>query len=239
MSSRPPLPAAAELLELRRAGVAEVRTHIDGTFTLTLRPLRRRQHRARRGDAHEDAHLTKRRQPQQRQHEKADRLTSGQRRRRNIAARKAGAAVLLQRAARGFLGRAQLAALRANAAAAQEAAARRLQQRQRLRRELALLKQDACKPLTPQQWQLVEKKRRKSSPTPDAAASPAKRPAAASTQRCADGEESELARCMREAQAACVQAPAPAAAAGKPDKRNPAWRRIAREEAARRQARSS
>ena len=68
------------------------------------------------------------------------------------------------------------------------------------------------------------------SPTLDAAASPAKRLAAAPAQRRADGEESELARLMRESAAP----PVPAAA--KPDKSNPAWRRIAREEAMRRKA---
>ena len=112
-------------------------------------------------------------------------------------------------------------------------------------KELALLKKDALKPLTPQQWQLVERKRRKS-PTLDAAASPPKRPAAALAQRHADGEceldrdgECELDRVMRELEAEERAArPAPAAAA-KPDKSNPAWRRIAREEAARRTARSS
>ena len=36
MASRLLLPTAAELLKLSRAGVAEIRTHIDGTVTLSV-----------------------------------------------------------------------------------------------------------------------------------------------------------------------------------------------------------
>ena len=168
------------------SGVADVTVNADGSLTLPLRPLRRQQQCVqRRREVNNDAHLPSQRQPQQRQHENAERRSSGQRRRHNIAGRKAAAATLLQRAARAYLARAQLAALKAKAAAARDAAARRLQQRLRLRRELVLLKKDARKPLTPQQWSVVEKRRRKS-PTLDAPTSPAKRLAAAPAQRRAD-----------------------------------------------------
>ena len=116
----------------------------------------------------------------------------------------------------------------------------KVQRRQRLRRELALLKQDARKPITRQQWQLVEgKRRRKPSPTLDAATSPAKRLAAAPVQRRADGDELAIlvGGCMRAAQDACVPPPAVAAAAKRQaahaacPSRKPRW--VEREEAAR------
>ena len=98
------LPTAAELLELRSAGVASVRLHPDGGATLLLRPLTGQRRRVVHN--HSGVQQEHKRQPEQQAAE--HQLTAGQRRRRNIAVRKAAAATLLQRHARGRLARLRL-----------------------------------------------------------------------------------------------------------------------------------